>query len=93
MLLAPGGKQKLKDLGKLYESEGDFSKIDISIDDIEHMSAFLKRDKKALEDYAIRDAVVTLKHAIQMEKFNMEQKQLGVPTTLSSIGRIYVTQQ
>ena len=32
------------------------------------MSKFLKRDKKAFEEYAIQDAIITLKHAIAMEK-------------------------
>ena len=93
MLLAPGGKQKLKDLGKLYENEGSFSKIEIDTSDIENMKAFLKRDQQAFEDYAIRDAVITLKHALQMEIFNKDLKQLGIPTTLSSIGRNYVFEQ
>lgn len=93
MLLAPGGKQKLKDLGELYKDQGDFSKIEICKDDIEHMSAFLKRDPKAFEDYAIRDAVICLKHALAMETFNNQQKQLGIPLTLSSMGRNYVFEQ
>lgn len=44
MLLAPAGKSSLDALGKLYE--GDFKKRIISVDDLNNMSNFLKRDKK-----------------------------------------------
>ena len=87
MLLAPAGAGSLDKLGKLYEHEGDFTKRTISPQDIRDMSGFLKRDKIAFEEYALQDAIITLKHAISMEKFNMTVKQIGVPLTLSSIGR------
>jgi hypothetical protein len=51
------------------------------------MSAFLERDQVAFEEYALQDAVISLKHALSMESFNWGIKQLGVPGTLSSIGR------
>lgn len=90
MLLAAAGKGRLADLGKLYENEGDFTKRDITPRDLNNMSAFLKRDKAAFEDYALQVAIITLKHALSMEKFNMSVIQIGIPLTLSSIGRIYV---
>lgn len=76
-------------MGKLYEKE--FNKISISKEDLTHMSEVLKRDKKAFDEYAIRDALITLKQATEMEKFNMTVKRIGIPTTLSSIGSNYVT--
>lgn len=90
ILLAPSGKSSLAELGKLYETDGDYSKLKISYNDLNKMSAFLKRDPQAFQEYAIRDAVITLKHAIAMEKFNMSIKQIGIPVTLASIGRKYV---
>ena len=93
ILLAPAGKGSLSDLGKLYDSDGDFNKRVISKDDLNNMSAFLKRDPEAFKEYAIQDAVITLKHALSMENFNMSIKQLGVPLTLSSIGRNYVFEE
>jgi len=54
------------------------------------MDKFLIRDKKAFEEYALQDAIITLKHAVAMEEINLTVKQLGIPLTLSSIGRKYV---
>jgi hypothetical protein len=54
------------------------------------MSKFLERDRTGFEEYAIQDAIITLKHALSMEQFNFGIKQLGVPITLSSMGRNYV---
>jgi len=90
MLLAPAGQGSLSKLGKLYESHGDFVKRTVSKEDITNMKAFLLRDPQAFEEYAIQDAIITVKHAVEMEKFNMTVKQVGIPLTLSSIGRNYV---
>jgi hypothetical protein len=89
-LLAPAGNKSLAALGKLYESEGDFSKELIKPEDLVNMDEFLKRDKESFTYYAIKDAVITLKHALSMEEFNFGIKQLGVPLTLSSMGKNYV---
>lgn len=90
MLLAPAGMGSLRALGKLYESEGDYAKVEISKDDVENMTEFFRRDKTKFEAYALQDAVITLKHAIAMEEFNFGIKKLGVPLTLSSLGRNFV---
>lgn len=90
ILLAHAGKSSLDALGSLYTEEGDFSKRVISQDDIEKISKFIDRDRKGFEDYAVQDAVITLKHAISMEQFNFGIQQLGVPTTLASLGQNYV---
>jgi hypothetical protein len=89
-LLAPGGAQSLEKIGMLYEQEGKFDKIKISQREKEQMSLLLKRDPILFEKYAIRDAEITLKHATVMLDFNWNIKQLGVPLTLSSVGRNYV---
>lgn len=39
------------------------------------MSNFLKRDKQAFEEYAIQDAIITLKPAKAMGWFNLGIKQ------------------
>lgn len=57
----------LESLGKLYETEADFTKKNISKEDLNKMSNFLKRDKIAFEEYALQDAVITLKHGLAME--------------------------
>ena len=90
MLLAPAGYNSLARLGELYNEEGDYSKRRISQEDLNNMKEFLKRDEKAFKEYALQDAIITLKHAIAMEQFNMSVKQIGVPLTLSSVGRNYV---
>jgi hypothetical protein len=73
--------------------EGDYSKITVSSEDKENMDKFLLRDKESFEKYAIRDALIVLKHSVAMEEFNFTVKQLGVPLTLSSIGRNYVFEE
>ena len=91
ILLAPAGKSSLSELGKLYtEDTGDFEKIAISSEDLVKMGEFLKRDPQGFENYAIQDAIITLKHAVSMEKFNFGIKQIGVPVTLASMGRNFV---
>jgi hypothetical protein len=57
------------------------------------MSAFLERDKVAFEEYALQDAVISLKHALSMESFNWGIKQMAVPVTLSAIGINYLFDQ
>jgi hypothetical protein len=86
-LLAPAGYGSLAQLGKLSERKGDFTKREISQDDLSNMDQFWIRDKKAFDEYALQDAIITLKQATAMEEFNMTVNQLGIPLTLSSIGR------
>jgi hypothetical protein len=45
MLLAPAGKASLAGLGKLSAKDGEFSKREISYEDITNKGKFLKRDK------------------------------------------------
>lgn len=90
LLLAPAGNSSLASLGKLYSNDGDFSKRTISYEDLTNMSAFLERDRYGFEEYALQDAIITLKHAISMESFNFGVKQIGIPVTLASMGRNYV---
>jgi hypothetical protein len=91
MLLSPGTMKSLHKLGNLYNNDGDFLKREIDKSDIVKMSNLLARDKQKFVDYAMLDVKITIKHATEMEKFNRSVKQLGVPNTLSSIGRNYVS--
>jgi hypothetical protein len=68
MLLVPAVKSQssLDKLGELYSNKVDFSNI-IVIDKYKaQMSKFLQRDKEAFEEYALRDAVITLKHSLSL---------------------------
>lgn len=89
-LLAPQKVRSLEALGKLYESELGFSKKVIPSKYLSMMSVLLKEDKDTFDEYAVRDAEIVLKHATEMEGFNFSLKQIGVPTTLSSLGKKYV---
>ena len=89
-LLAPQKARSLDALSKLYEVELGFSKNEIPRKYIKNMSVFLQDDKLSFEEYAIRDALITLKHSVEMERFNFSLKQLGVPMTLSSLGKKFV---
>lgn len=88
MLLAPGGSRSLASIGKLYGEL--FQKISINKTDLEDMHGFLQRDREKFIEYALRDAVISLIHASWMEDFNFKIGGLGIPLTLSSIGRSYV---
>lgn len=66
MFLAPGGVKSLKSIGNLYKNDADFSKREISNEDITQMSKFWERDKKAFIDYEILDEKFTVKHETEM---------------------------
>src|SRR5258705_12253398 len=86
MLLAPAGNRSLEALGKLY----NFPKIEISKKDKKNMEDFLKKERGKFKKNAQQNAEITLKHTLLMEDFNIQLKNLGVPITLSSLGRKYV---
>jgi hypothetical protein len=90
-LLSPGNMKSLQALGFLYNKDGDFAKREIDKSDIVKMSNLLARDKQKFVNYAMLDVKITIKHATEMEKFNRSVNQLGIPNTLSSIGRNYVS--
>lgn len=92
-LLTPAGSKGLSALGKLYESSGGVSKVNISRDDLEHMDEFLDRDPQGFAEYAITDALIPLMHAITLEKVNFSIKRIGVPLTISSLGRSLVLEK
>jgi hypothetical protein len=87
MLLAPGGSKGLAVIGGLYPK---YKKLEISTDDLENMQGLLDRDPGLFVSYALRDAVITLIHASWMEEFNFGIGGVGVPISLSSIGRRFV---
>jgi hypothetical protein len=87
MLLAPGGSKALSVIGGMYPN---FPKLKITTTDLENMQGYLEREREKFVEYALRDAVITLVHASWMEDFNFSIGGLGVPISLSSIGRKYV---
>ena len=88
MLLAPGGGRSLAAIGRLYG--GVLNKVEISQEDLEDMQGFLARDKEKFTEYALRDAIISLIHASWMEDFNFQIGVVGIPLSLSSVGRSYV---
>lgn len=89
MLLAPASSRSLASIGAMY-GEG-YEKVKIPKECYEDMEMFLKRDKALFDLYALRDAIITLKHVNELEDFCFRQiNTVGVPLTLSSIGKNYV---
>nr|ALO50159.1 ORF1 [Pleospora typhicola] len=90
VLLAPAGVKSLAGVGSIYGDE--FKKIDIG-----HyrgkMRELLEYNKDLFEKYAIQDSIITLKHASSMEDFYLSVNKIGVPLTLSSIGKSYVVKE
>ena len=90
ILLAPVGAKSLASLGNIYGES--YRKIDIG-KYRNKINELLRDDKELFSAYAIRDAEITLKHACSMEEFNFTLCKLGVPLTLSSIGKAYVIKE
>jgi len=85
MLLSPAGSS-LEDLGVLY----DLPKLSVG-NYITRMSDLRDNDPALFKEYAMRDAEITLRHIIEMEKASFKITGLGsVPTTLSSLARKFV---
>jgi hypothetical protein len=62
MLLAPGGSKSLAHIGRLYGES--FKKVEISRQNLSDMQTFLKEDEEKFVEYAIRDALIYLIHAL-----------------------------
>jgi hypothetical protein len=94
MLLAPATSKSLEAIGKLYETENvNFVKKTLPFEYKSKISLWLKKDPKAFEDYALTDVLIVLKHSTAMETFNLSLKKIGVPITLSSMGKNFVFEQ
>jgi hypothetical protein len=87
MLLAPGSKKGLSNIGSLYDSK--LNKKDIG-EYIKNMKKFLEIDYDSFKKYAIQDALITLIHASYMEQFNFENGTIGIPLSLSSLSNSFV---
>jgi hypothetical protein len=74
-------------IGGIYGKE--FSKIDIG-SYRGKMKLLLAENKSLFEKYAAQDAIITLKHVNEMQKFYFTIGKVGVPLTLSSISKKYV---
>lgn len=85
-LLAPMGFGSLGALGSIYGEE----KVELVGYSKEEMSKVLENDRGLFEKYAVQDSVITLRHVDAMENFYVGLSKMGVPLTLSSVGRQYV---
>jgi hypothetical protein len=90
-LIAPQGTKSLAGIGNIYGDE--FKKIDIGDYRNGRMSTLLKDDKELFDKYALQDSLITLKHATTMEEFNLTVGKIGVPLTISGIGKSYVIKE
>lgn len=88
-LLAPPGSKSLKSIGKSYNEF--YHKKDIGSYRGGNMRDLLKNDLARFKEYALQDAVITLKHIVTMEQFYHQVGKVGVPLTLSGISSAYVT--
>ena len=91
VLLAPAGVKSLAGVGSIYGDE--LKKIDIGHYRGGKMRDLLKDNKDLFEKYAIQDSIITLKHASSMDDFNFSVNKIGVPITLSGIGKSYVIKE
>lgn len=93
ILITPQGlkSKSLAEVGKIYGP--DYHKIDIGEYRSGKMSVLLAKNKALFEEYGIRDAVITLKHATAMEEFYFSLGKIGVPLTISGISKAYVLKE
>ena len=85
LLLAPGGKKSLASIGGLYGK--NLQKINLTEDQYKNMDILLKNDPVLFKNYALRDSLISLVHACVLEDSNFQQMKLGIPLTLSSLGK------
>lgn len=83
-LLVASATKSISLIGKTH----GFDKISLSQYEIQHMDVLLKSDPLNFEAYALRDALISLKHASWIEEFNfINVKRIGIPVTLASLGK------
>jgi|SRR6187402_969790 len=87
-LIAPAGVKSLDKIGSIYGD--DFRKVDIGDYRAGNMRALRNEKPDLFDEYAIKDSVITLKHGVSMEEFNIKLGKIGVPLTMSGIGKSYV---
>lgn len=90
-LLAPAGYGGLDKLGSIYGP--DYRKVDVGDYRNGRMKDLLRDNKPLFEKYALKDSIITLKHINSMEDFYVSLGKVGVPLTLSGIGKSYVLQE
>lgn len=88
MLLAPSGSKSLSAISRLYGEA--FHKIQLTKEEISNMDQLLRDNKEKFQEYALRDAEITLIHALWTEHFHFSIKSIGIPITLSSLGSKFV---
>lgn len=90
ILIAPMGAKSLAGVGNIY---GDgYRKIDIG-NYRGSMRKLLEDNKELFEKYALQDSIITHKHACSMETLNFSVGKIGVPLTISGIGKSYVLKE
>ena len=88
LLLAPGTSKDLAALGRLY----DFPKLYVA-DYILRMDQLLADDPQRYEEYAIRDAQISIRHVAEIMRFVSDELGLStgkIPVTLGSIAVQYL---
>jgi hypothetical protein len=51
----------------------------------------MKEEPDRFKEYAMRDAIITLVHAMYMEDFNFKLGNMNIPVTLSSLSASFLT--
>ena len=89
-LLTPTA-QNLGAIGDLY-SEYGLSKIDLPKEMKNDMEDMMYKDFELFKEYAIRDSVITLFHAMKVqESYHSFCKIYSIPITLSSLANVYLS--
>lgn len=88
MLLAPAANKSLEAIGAMYGEA--FRKIEMKKDVMNNMDVLLAENHDLFIDYALKDALITLVHANNMEDFYFSLGEVGIPITLSGLSRKYV---
>ncbi|KAI5850809.1 hypothetical protein GGS23DRAFT_608421 [Durotheca rogersii] len=90
-IVAPQGVKSLAAVGSIYGE--NYKKIDIGSYRNGNMKKLLKDKPSLFEEYALKDSEITLKHACQMEEVFLTVDKIGIPLTLSSLGKLYVIKE
>jgi hypothetical protein len=88
-LLSPAGLKSLSAIGAVY----NLNKIELSKHEIRNMDLLFDNNPNKFIEYAMRDSLIALCHISWIEMFYFSKGGLGLPLTLSGVGKQAINQQ
>lgn len=87
ILLTSAAAQSLDAIGLTH----GYKKLAVSMYNKQNMDKFMFEDYENFKQYGLRDSEIVLKHGLFMEEFNYKHSLTGVPVTLASVSKKYLS--